>query len=86
MASQTDLPTITISPEILRLLPRDSELANSLVNEILARMLKDERLGDDDQLLNRPDWQAAVEAGRKARAEGNVVAHEDVLAWHNQHP
>jgi predicted transcriptional regulator len=44
-------------------------------------MLKDEPLGDDDQLVNRPDWQAAVEAGRKARAEGNVTTHEDVLAW-----
>ena len=51
------------------------------MNEILGRMLKDEPLGDDDQLVNRPDWQAAVEAGRKARAEGNVTTHEDVLAW-----
>ena len=81
-----DLPSITISPDILQLLPRDSELANSIVNEILARRLKDEPLGDDDSLANRPDWQTAVELGRRARADGNTVPHEDALAWHNRHP
>jgi len=80
-----DLPSITISPDILQLLPRDSELANSIVNEILARTLKDQPLGDDDSLANRPDWQTAVEIGRTTRADGNTVTHEDVLAWHNQH-
>lgn len=85
MPSQTDLPTITISPDILRLLPRDSELANTIVNEILARMLKDEPLADDDRLANRPEWQTAIEVGRKARADGKIITHEDVLAWHNQH-
>jgi hypothetical protein len=85
VAPATDLPTITISPDILRLLPRDSELANLIVNEILARMLKDESMGDDDCLANRPDWQTAVELGRRARREGKVISHDDVLAWHNQH-
>ena len=75
-------PEVTISPDILRLLPQDNQAASSMVNEILSQVLQERDGSDDDQLVNRPDWQEEVEIGRRQRMEGRTVSHQEVLEWH----
>ena len=73
---------ITLSENVLRLLPTDVDEAKILVNEILEQVLLSRNETPDRKLENRPDWQTDIQSSREEWAKGKTVSHEDVLHWH----
>jgi len=55
------------------------------VPELVCQALANEQLGDAGKLENRPDWQSAIQEGRKDIRAGRVFAHEEVMEWHKRH-
>ena len=76
------LAPLTIDDEEIRKdFPEDQDQANELATEMLRQALLARGLPSDMQVKNRPDWQAALDLGRREIETGQVVTHEEHLAW-----
>lgn len=71
--------------EILKHFPRDQEKANELLTELARVFVSGQTEGPETYIENRPDWQKVWREGRQQRLSGDVISHEDVLRWHQEH-
>lgn len=51
-------------------------------SEMLYQLLAERSLGDDAQLPNRPDWQAALDRARSDIEAGRTRSHQEAVDWH----
>jgi predicted transcriptional regulator len=72
---------VTINDDIALRLPANTADAAALVNEILEQALLSVDEPPEHRLENRPDWQEKIKRSRQQWAEGDVVSHDEVMAW-----
>ncbi len=55
---------------------------DAYASELMYQFLAEQDIGEEGNIENRPDWQAALERSRADLAAGRIVNHEEVEAWH----